>query len=467
MKIVERPLYLQQFKWVLLAAFGYFLIQLFFGIFSLTGYTNFRSVTTGEVLLNYLPFFLSPIIFWIFIGRAFQVQKEALIGLGIVLLSLVFNASYTIYKGTTTTDALTAYIPIIITLTAYGVFGMLCLKNQNWWQLLLVPMVFTGISVSGFSTPFEQIFETFFNSIGIRNTPFQWEIEMGNGRSRIIRPIRYLTKSMYIPVMYLFFSHVLHSLKLGRNNWWKFTAIDLNITYKKWEYSVIFWMYRLLIIPLGFSLISFFFDSLDQYRIRFIIYSVFVLVAIYMVPAFFRNFLSGQLISHKKNVGWMFFFLNIPFINFFTWLASLGSMNNTLNPEQKQQAYEKALKFSSTGIKTLIIIASLFVLLIQIANGPGFDSPLMIVYLIVGFVSITVIVLYFEYTPTLYVVLGLLLVLLLIRGFGLNSEQMNAVLATFAGTVSLVLYYAIFHLKTFNIYLDKTPEKISPQDEEE
>jgi hypothetical protein len=186
-----------------------------------------------------------------------------------------------------------------------------------------------------------------------------------------------------------------------------------------------------------------------------------------MIPAFFRNFLSGHLISNKKNVGWMFFFLNIPFINFFTWLASLGSLNYALNPEQKQQAYEKALKFSSSGIKTLIVIASLFVLLIQIFNGPGFGSSQMLVLLIVGILSIVIVVLYFEYPPVLYVLLGLLLVLIMVRAFGLNSNEMNAVLATFAGTVSMVLYYAIFHLKVFGIYLDRGPEENELQDEEE
>jgi hypothetical protein len=258
METNERPLYLQQFKWVVFAALGYFLIQLLFGIFNLSGYDNYRDVRVGEVILNFLPITLFPVFLWVFIGRAFHARKEAVIAMGIALFSLVFTASYTIYKGKAGSDPVSAYVPILIIFISYGVFGLLYIKKSYWWQILLVPMVFWGITVSSFSTPFEQIIETFFNTIGIRNTPFQLEIELGDGRSRIVRPMRLLTRSMYLPVVYLFFSHVLHSLKLGRTNWWKFTTIDLNITYKKWEYSVIFWLLRLLIIPMGFSLISFF-----------------------------------------------------------------------------------------------------------------------------------------------------------------------------------------------------------------
>jgi len=228
-------------------------------------------------------------------------------------------------------------------------------------------------------------------------------------------------------------------------------------------YSIIYWVFRILLVVGAVGIISFI-DTSFRHPIDLLLMSQLLgfLVSLFIIASIYRNFLVSQYISIRESPGFLYMALNIPILNFFAWVYSLFIFNRKRSTSEfRDGEFEPSgiVKYTkdafielgrNRGLKILLIAIVVSILFFQ-ANSGGFElgdsrrpgAPLLFVILVSGIIHISLLIWYL-YNKNAYFALIILVAGYILLVAGMQKETLlKPFLAT--NLFNLVLFYGLFY----------------------
>jgi hypothetical protein len=350
---------------------------------------------------------------------------------------------------------------------SFGLYGFLKFKDAKGWYMFLVPLVYSGMSLMYGSYEYLETWSEGFRFIGV-DIPRTDEIN--NWLSLIIVAITYIP---FFYISYIFMRSIENNKRFNI----RLTRVDMKESplSTPW-FSLIFWTFRIYIFVILFGAYSYLdyvmeddFSVGNVVRILMIAFGLFVFISMY------RNLLVKYMADRSRFPAWQFLGLNIPIINFFTWIFLLSSpetpgqvaessidddlLDESID-EPKGELNMAGLKQSfldsnkNQSIKVLIVVLVVINLLVSFIAASGYgNSEMLVVVVVSAAISIGIIVWYFNSPSAAFILLFIILGLSLIVYF-LGSREFTPK-TTLLAMVNIVLYYALFHFDKMEFYVPK------------
>ena len=405
-------------------------------------------------ILNNLKMHLATIALWVLIGYLTKDYKSAIAALVVTVLlrygvEALSPRTYT--SGPPKQDLKHFLIPILYVLPPLT-FGFLHFKNTKAFKFILYWALMFGLVIALNPGGLERILSSITRIFGFRDL-FELRISTGESSYRTISIFRIFGSEFFLIVRLTVFWWIYEYIKSDRPFFKNLNTVPEGSINNRLAFSVFYWGFRIILWIIGIGLISYIgrgfrmpFDIVAMIRILFCMLGIVVAGSIY------RNILIAHFVDRNKYPNWGFFLLNIPIINFFTWLQLLINFNHIETKIASQEHFSNLKnQFIHYGknsvLKVVIILISVFSMLYQLnragfrIDGPSRDGALMLC--IVSLISLGFIIWFLSskhaYIPLLVMSAASIFATMVIR------EEAFLVPTMASSIVNLVIYYGLFH----------------------
>lgn len=440
------------------------LLRLICDAFGLSGYSLSKPNSPLKIFTNLFILQLLPIAaFWYFVARLTGEKLGVLLAFTISILPNFYGA-YTYINEGFDHNAHKSIFEAAVWFRRMGfiVFGFLHFKNSKGFYMVFASLLSlgmgTGNGVYGF--------KNFVLKPLKLDKLLDLEIEMGESIRRIdvLSPVLH---ALYVVLGLIIFWWVYQQIKGRvkldhslRSSWW-FDGMD------KLSFSIIFWAFRIPIAFLGFGIIQYwsvlynpdaFIKGIKVgYYAKQLLQILSFLMAVYVVCSLYRNFLANYLSLKGDYPKWLFLLLNIPIVNFITWLFLLFEKNANQVPKNHEKkasnlSFVESLqsKFvveeKNMQVKIFVFFGMILFLIgkfVMLNNG---TILFVLVYLVL---SLLFAWLYMRYNVVMYILfLFQVIFVLFVTGASIHIEFEAESLRTvysFAGTSNMIILYSLFH----------------------
>lgn len=450
------------------------------GVLSLKGYSSREVNSIFRVMANLMYSFLYAGAFWYAVFYLTKERKGASLGLCIEMLGpLYFGVVMSSAGDVSGGYASYFWIRMGMQILALGSFGWTYFKKPVGLWLIFVYIAMSGITASNGSFQLFIFMDDFFRNIGMDNF-LEFRIPIGERSYESVFLLRYFVDALKLLLKVILFWGIFYGIKEDSRFDFSMRTVSVFPKLDKFTISIVYWTFRLILISMTFGLVRYFtYARPGGFEVRFAFELFFMSIAIFVVGSFFRNFLTAWFASKGKYPNGLYFFLNVPIINFFVWLKLLFSPDTPVKlslrssgemVDKEGYEYEEEEVFGSvqeaealqgqfvregrnrpikTGMILLLVLISIFRI------GAMFDrvneNGLMIL-LGSAFISLMLAIWYMNDKKAVFILFALEFVTALLAPIIDIDGVTNFV--SFAGLVSLVIYYVLFHFEEFRFVDD-------------
>ena len=323
---------------------------------------------------------------------------------------------------------------LLFQLLAYAVFGYFHFKSITGTLLASVVIMYCANLFAIFIEVSTSLSDYGY-SVGLR--------ELGTFGNQYVREI-YNVISIFIPILnFLIFWVVYNIIKYKTLNF-KLNSIRIEGLINRKAFTVIFWslytFYFILIINSGRVSQS----PESRTIVHNILWLIGTMLIFYVLGSIFRNFTSAFFIQKGKYPSWMYYFINIPFLNIFIWLYLIAKPVNTegslsISTNQLQNRFEE------DGRNRLIIFLILLGLIFTLVRWSiRLETSDQIIFLLISLpVSLTLALIYYNSSKALYWLIAIKAAVTLI--FLVLEPEVIGLVLNLISIFSLAYHYALFH----------------------
>jgi len=426
-------------------------------------------------------------IFWIFAFYLTEEKKGSIVA-GILMLLAEVGYIYIFFSSESSSSLISWYIfELILPSLAYIVFALFYFKNTKGIYLVLAYLCMLG----AFSLELAVMLNDMTSLlVDIPTRLLALNIGM-ESKFYIERSIAFLIRKSYYPLSLIIFWFMFNIIKSNDKIDFSLRTIQIPQGMTKTTFSILYWMMLIIL----FLMVAGFFkrwsgevnnaisESFMINLLNFIKILIFFL-AVFILGSLYRNIVSTFFILNAWLPAWAYYFLNIPFINFFVWLFLLqkpSKAEKILSEDAKKSSLidasnENILKAEflkkkfrekeSVDNKRFILFFIIFIKLIFFissllrANNTSINIDMMahIIFLIVFILDIVLTIWYFLdkraflilFALSSFSVLGIILTSVILS---LLASQDYLIFVTdipigTSGMIGLIILYPIFHFNS-------------------
>ncbi len=405
-------------------------------------------------IINWFEFNVTGFIFWYFIRKNVNNTRAVDFAIGalglITLIKLVDVFVPFLVRGMTSYPILN----LVIFSVPFLVFGFVYHKNTKGLWYFLTYFIISGIAVG---TAYG-VNDFLRNALPYRSV-LKTLIAYQEG-AIYIAPIPMLYYKLIWIVNFVVFFYMHKAIKSKENDAFQFKKLDVrpmsNLTF-----SVVFWVSRLVIITMIFSILQriqrkWGLENLNS-TIQEYIWVLSVIVAAYFFTLIYRNFLTSYFVSKGIKPGWKYIFINLPIINFFVWLYVTFFVNvqSSISLSDRVDKVTALFKNSdrNNNIKVAFYVVTLLGAVIRLISSRGRIDPIVI-SLISAVLGLALLALYFKYARTALFLFGLNALIVLAAPFGEMHEASPIFIYSMIYTL---LWISIFHFDKYTYANELSP----------
>lgn len=442
-----------------------FLLSLLYYLgLALNGVNYFGYSEENIKILSYIFQFTNQVVIWWAIGVYCKDKKSAFSALLFYTILWIIHLYY--FKDNsyaTPVSKVQTLFSFAITFSSYLVFAIMHFKSKKGAQILLIPIITTGI-LFGYNSYFPNgLLDLLLNFFNIDDW-FRIDVAIAENRSIRIT-LKLLINNAIISVFhYIAFKFVYDNIKSSHAFFPFMKTIKMSPQISNLGFSLIFWTtwYVLYLSMTKFWKAIPYFESSSS--IIAVIFYILFGIGIFVLCSFLRNFLLEKLIHKGFIPGWLLFSLFIPLVNIFVWIYIIKQEGRyiTYNVDKSK----RRISYREILLEYLDIDRNLYIIVISILLSIGYtcykfvntSGPEGQSLLIIGLiVNLIIIVLYYKFEKVmfyLYLLLFTAYLLMIIVNFDL-------VKSLGPGTMMghLVIFFGVFHFDKFNI-IDENNEEI-------
>jgi len=393
--------------------------------------------------------------------------KNALISFVIFNCNVLFNV-----------EVFGFLLPII----AFSFFGYFHLKKPVGIWLGVVGLVFSSFIVRNPTWVLIDFWNTVFRAIDL---DMYFTYQFGSLQIDLLALLFNLLISSFSLLIFWFFYHLLKNSHSGKFDF-KITNLIIKEDTGSVGFSLVSWSLRVFVASFLLGnlklLDMILYDGLD-FEVISILYLVSFLLVIYIVSVVYRNFLTSYFIANGKKTGWMYYWLNIPFVNVFAWFIFISKdtkQEKTFNPNiiddneiveadsikakfaLAQEGFKRSNK--NKGVQNFLLIMAFVFPVISIGFMISYNNLSMLTPTIISFfVSLLTLLFYLTDKKAVYYIYFGQVVLIFLAGYFAEEYLLQVF---FIGTVmSFIINYPLFHLDQFTV--SKPLETGEPNNENE
>lgn len=274
-----------------------------------------------RVMISQFYDYLATLAFWLTIFFITRDKKAFLMVMVLQTLLLIYD----MYSFSTSKDMHLVIKSVTtvhrgIGIISFTLFGLLHFKSAKGLYLPLALLITFGFT-SGpwFTNGFSKI-SSMVNLLDL-DRMFSYSIQFEEGHYRNVDFIRALYPQLYALFNLIIFWFVYSLIKTGKSFDLTLRTIRLTPVINQLTFSLIYWPFRILLIVAAFGTLSMVAVSFQRavtltvmFQVAAACFSIFVAGSIY------RNFLTDYMVSKGRSPGWLYWFLNVPILNFFAWI---------------------------------------------------------------------------------------------------------------------------------------------------
>jgi len=371
-----------------------------------------------------------------------------------------------------------------------GVIGFIILNSLSIYNLFTNDNYLYKeylIQVSYYNQLAGILFFSFFGYFIFKNTKGLWM-----GLFGLIFTSQFLMQGGYVKLWYGVLGYFLGGIQMEYINgitfvplifilFWAFYSILNKLDFKEFDFSfnsialskhdrltssIIFWVLRIAIVSLIINLSDFFVYFSIEHSLILILKMLSLVSILYFVSLIYRNFLVSFFVNLNIAPGWLYFSLNIPFVNFFVWLwlivksysknqISNHIEHNNLSPSDQQIKFSKSSK--NQPIITLIISFHILAFaknLLSLNGSVDYDNAL--IFILSSGLNFSLLLLFITNKNAMYYIIGYQIILLF-----LSVLIDNNVLHSFLNPSSIISYIILFPLFHFQHLALKNSNEIN------
>lgn len=408
------------------------------------------------------------IAFWGAIAYITREKVATIVVVSIQVILLIFTTYLYISKGTSVETIESLRLPrIFLHLLSFTVFGLIHFRRVIGILMILVAVVFTGLSAgfnpSGFYKFINDIFEIFdWDNFMVLNIPGDI------GSSRRIDMFSIILRELYLPLQLIVFWFIYTKIKFPKSFNSILSIIPLTDHVSQTTFSVLYWILRLSLFIIAMGIIN----SLRSIILNGPYYTMYVLVcfclAVYVVGSAYRNFLVAYFVSKGRYPSWLYLLLQIPLLHIIGWILTFifkpkplpvtpgvvvaietpSKPTSTAMDRVKQARDDYEYSLENRGIKILLIVVLFLIWVIPNELTGEMTGAMRTIGIINFILSIWFIVDRRSLLP-LYIIQSVAVLILYLSGI----EEMMKPILTFS-LVNMVVYYALFHFASFEFIED-------------
>lgn len=416
-------------------------------IYVLRGLLGLNSDHPGFRIVNTLIYLTNPVVLWYLVGKFTKDSKAALYAMAMtIIISLGFTLANLLNDTSGGFDNM--FIKTLTITLPFLAFGIAHHKSSKALLYLIPCFVFYGLNLGDLFFVFSR-FENILRNVDFDGF-FRIKIQSGAGSYWHIYPLKRVIRFSHLIIEFILM--IKFYSVLNKKNWNDYLLRTVQrMRIDTFGFSIIFWVSRFIILSLFFGLSSRmeWFNNVKLSNSMLFVWFPSLAIALYVFLSFYRNFLTSYLISKNILPGWRYLLLNIPIINFITWLHLILAKENNEKPQLiSNEIIEKQFDYreKNINIKVTIALAIIIITLLRVFNFRGSDEKTLIL-LANGIVSLLVMVAYFSnskfYMPILIISL-LLLFSLPILG------AMEGLPLVIASITNVIIWYPLYHLNKMN-----------------
>jgi hypothetical protein len=275
-----------------------------------------------NMLIMMTPYLIFDAAFWWGVAKVTKEKRGALIAFCINLASMIFFLSGGMEFLDIGRDS-RFLISLLVSLASFLTFGWLRFKNTRGLLIVLVVIAYSGLTQL---TNYTTFYETVGQMGGLNDFDDYLKLSIPTSETswRMVDVFHLLYKALQLPLQFLLFLFIYDRiLREGKVDWSLKTAvIPENLTRK--SYSMIYWSLRFPLFVITFGGLSYLTrhsnpigDWQQMWGFLSFVLGVFVLAS------FYRNFVTGYLLSKGKKPSWQYLILHLPVIHIFGWIHTL------------------------------------------------------------------------------------------------------------------------------------------------
>ena len=427
---------------------------------SMSGYSVSEANSILRITLNILLMIIKETVLWIAIILFTKERKGGIISLVYSLIILISSTIY--FLNFDSSNSYNLYFPRTILYSLnFLVFGYFYFKDKRAVNFLLISLVFTGFYFISSAYPFFQYIRKTTRFLDIDEL-MRIKVYLENDVYRLIYWPELLFnsfKNLYQFVLFIFLFDLLN--KPGK----------VDLTFKSFHlktdeldtisFSIKYWSLRICLIICSVGIVNMLI-GISRNRnpdLAFYLAPFFYLIFIYALGSCYRNLLVSYLLSRGKRISWRFILLNVPVVNFITWIVTV--FTTSFNPSQINQEYiedQKKNHASSDRISTikgilgLLLVINIFIQFMGLNfSAGGSEAGLTAAFLILS----VVLYVWFMNDHRVYYFLIAIEFLAIIGLYLMKEENLAPVIMRLGfGLANIIIYFGLFHFHHFEINAD-------------
>ena len=453
MLVTER--FAQTIKYAFIIFFMLFFYQFALSYFGMAGIniSNPEKNTTLRFVLNNFHYVIYTSSFWLLIGYLCKDIKAGVIAtivgiVGYIIVNAYFPMNY--YRPS---DIDTGRIlRILVGVLPYIAFGLVHFnysKVSNTFKLLFCWAILFGVTISFYNDGLSLLFgrNMFSNSF---TEIFQIEVPRENG-------------SAYINLFSLFKGQLIIILQVVVF-WWIYQYIVGNKPKKdvlltcydnskldRFTFSAIYLSFRILLFAAGLGLAMAIAQSFRQsFNPILILQVIFAVLGLILTASIYRNFLVSHFVQRNVYPRALYFWLNVPFLNFLAWIYALirfDTGNNKTTSTYNFSHQFKDLQDKFAGYDRNAIWKILIILLVSVSlfmqNGRSGYGGADLMGILVAALTFIVLIWYLFSKEAFMFLLILNSIAIVIIALVRNEMLVQPTMA--AGIINLIVYYGLFY----------------------
>jgi len=446
---------------VTIAMFG---ISIWMSIEGLRGYLISEPNPTSRVLLNMGISLIWTSAFWFAVYYVSKEKIGALVGFLLSLASTLPNQVKFLMNDVVHEYSTLSWWGFLLPILPYIAFGIIHFKSSRGVYMVASYCVIAAIGYTS-ASEYYGFMNRMLDFIGLEGI-FELEIPLEGTSYRPVNLFEELIYQRFQLLSFTIFWFVFSSIKNARifdlSLRTIFTGPKLNVL----TFSIIYWVLTLTLIIEVFGAVKHFsyFDMSFNYVFKLVSFCF----GIFVISSFYRNFIPYFLSSRGYNIGWVYLLLNIPIVQFFTWLSVILFMpakesTTSTNENDTSEKEENVLKNTrllqaefvkgdkNKSIKMVIIVLMILRLVVQLLQGNpgrqiGFQGDPVMAYLalfVSSIISLGLIIWYFSDKKAIFILFAIQAFLVIVSGLT-RAEPLIAIVSI-SGLINVVTYYVLFH----------------------
>ena len=407
-------------------------------------------------------FMIPSFILWFFISKNDQNKLHGVIGVLIHNFMNLWILGTVLIYGFPSELFDSGWWLTFATPLSFTVYGLLKYKNSRAFYFFLFGLVYLGIGHAARSFYYVDGIHDLYRLITFRGTGLWFD---SYDYAQYIYQLFSAARAFTIILLFFMFKRFVENPNSFSIHGKKFELESVRLN--KVEFSVIFWLMRILIISvllIDGSLLKYALRE-EGFNLEILFHMLKLTVGVFYLLAIYRHILLQYNIQNNKFPSWQYLGLSIPIINIFVWIFLLASKTKepeeldseieAPNIERIKKAFIKDGK--NGGIKNLIVILYLLVLLIFSFTGIHQGNIGVIAFAVIQIAISVAILAWYIYSE--YVQIALIIILTLSPFLILVMDGNTALEWNIYGSmINIVVYHVLFHFDKYE-FIEEVEKK--------